>query len=181
MSYIKDIPRATADVHVDRFIPHWNGDGQKVYKCIAMAATTSKSTAKTFGDICITDSGPGFVPTTSHNASGMVNFGVALRSAASGQLVDVCVEGYVTGVRSIASGDTQPSSWTKGAVVRMGATGNLLTIIAAATWTGMCHAFGSSGESTGGAVIGVALTSGTSSVVDLLLIGKKCVIGETSA
>jgi hypothetical protein len=158
------VKKATG-IEVDKFIPHWNGDGQYVVKAVALAATT----ASFWGQVVPTDSGYGFIPVGTL-ASTAYKFGVCVESGASGAYVDVALAGLCSGVQHAAAGTTAHSTFVKGDAIMVSDTGNLYGY--GATWGVNASDVFSTVASDGGACVGIALSSGETTVVDMFVIEK---------
>ena len=159
------VKNSDTGTQVDRFIPRWNQKGQKIYNCVALDATT----AGFFGQVTWTDSGAGFLSIGSL-ASTVYKFGVCIEDGASGDYVDVVVHGPVENVNHAAAGTTSHSTYVRGDAVMVTDTGNLYAY--GATWAVNASDSFSTVASNAEACIGIALSSGETTVVDLFVIEK---------
>jgi len=169
MGYVKE-----QGVKANMFVPVYNGNGQKVLSCLALDA----STAKYFGQVQPTSSGFGFL-SIAGVASTMYKFGVALEGGASGKYIDVAIAGYVPGVNIGGTGNTTAhSTFVKGDAVVLTDTGHLFAF--GATWHLQYSDVCSTVQSSGGGCVGVAMSSGETTSVDLLIIEKPYIFPGTS-
>jgi hypothetical protein len=160
------------NVNVKRLIgtiPSWTADGYKSVKAIALSDC---STAKLPGCLIMTSSGWGFQSYGHYAATGTDRFGVNINAAASGEIVEIAIEGFVSDVSLSRTGTvtTCYSTFTRGYAVQVNATGHLT--MAAATWIDAYYNI-STASAAANAVVGIALSSGDAKVVhDIWLIGK---------
>jgi hypothetical protein len=158
------------NVNMQRFVPRWNGDGQKIVRAIAGEATTAKMP----GGLHMSDSGYVYLSFAALSATGVNKFGVCLEAASSGDEIDVAVAGYVPAVSITGTGTytTAFSTFTAGDAVELTDTGHLVAY--GTTMTNGCW-----GESTAQAdinsVVGVAVSSGQTATVDLIILEKNYV------
>lgn len=155
-----------SNAKTSKYVPMWNSNGQKVINAIALDASTAKYT----GELVPTSSGWGFWSVASLAATGGLKFGVALESASSGEYIDVAVAGYVSGVNQGDTGDTAAlSTYVAGDGVVYTDTGHLVAY--GATYAPAALSF-STAQTTAAAVVGVAISSGETTSVDLLIVEK---------
>ncbi|KKN06282.1 hypothetical protein LCGC14_1078800 [marine sediment metagenome] len=153
----------------DRFIPHYNGDGQKVLSAICLVETTAKMPM----ELVQTDSGPGISMITS---SWGYKLAFPLVAGASGDLVDVVLAGPCSGMYAHSSAGTAASAtahstFTKGDVVVMSDTGIIFP--GGATWTYPCNIMTTYAASNDlYAAIGIALTSGETATLDFYMVER---------
>ena len=150
-------------------VPYWTADGYKAVKAIALSDC---STAKLPGCLVMTSSGWGFQSYGHYAATGNNRFGVNIDAGASGEYIEVAIEGFVEDVSLSGTGTvtTCYSTFTVGYAVMVNATGHLT--MRSATWVD-AYWSNSTANTTANAVIGIALSSGDGAVVhDLWLIGK---------
>ena len=147
--------------------PHYNMDGQKYYKMVALTSAVAKVTMQ----YVPTDSGYGCFA----GAADLMRLCIPLETVASGEYVDCVVAGRVTGVSVGASGKvsaTAMSTFTKGDFVFYTDTGTYAAGLATWTSPGWVDGATAAGSDLQGAA-GIALSSGETATFDLFLIEKQ--------
>jgi hypothetical protein len=148
----------------------WNSDGQKYVSAIALVATTAKVPM----EVIPTDSG---FAVQAVAVDTPMKLGICLETAASGEIVDVALAGYISGVSVGASGlaSTAMSTFTNGDYVFWTDTGTFAA--GGATWAANCYAHSTVDGTTAYAAAGIALSSGQTATFNLLLLEKPFITG----
>jgi len=152
-----------------RFIPHYDGEGRKLYSAICLVATTAKVPM----EMVMTDSGPGIAMIAS---SWGYKLCFPLEAGSSGDVIDVMVAGPASGVychssAGTAASATAHSTFTKGDYVVISDTGIIGK--GGATWTYVCNPVSTlAATATGYGAIGVALTSGETATLDFFMVER---------
>ena len=163
MSYVQDQGNK-----IGNFVPRLNGNGQKVYRCIAGEQTS----AKVLCQMAWSASGPIVEPFFA-TAGNKPCF--PLEDCASGDVVDCVVAGYIPAVQGGSSGKntTACSTYTKGSVIIVNATGWLIDY--AATWTEAYNSLSTAAAITN-AALGITLSSGPTATINLFMVEKPFIV-----
>lgn len=152
---------------IDDMIPKWSADGYWYVKAIAYEATT----AKMIGALSLSASGYTYNGFQTVLATGTTKPVVCIQAGGSGEIVDCAYMGFVSDVNISGTGTvtTAYSTFTVGNAVKLTDTGHILD--RGTSWLEASNSMGTS-ESTAHSVIGIAMSSGETAVVDLFLLGK---------
>jgi hypothetical protein len=153
----------------------YNSDGQKVVTAIAGEATTANMP----GALHMTDSGYLYYSFASVTATGANKFGVCLSAVASGDNVEVAIAGYVPGCGISGTGTytTAFSTFVAGDAVELTDTGHLVAY--GTTMTAGCWAE-STAQADINAIVGVAVSSGQTATVDIVLIERNYITASAT-
>jgi hypothetical protein len=163
------VGHGTGAIPANRWVPKWNGDGQLTYNMVAL----SSAIAKVWMEYVPTDSGMGcYAVVSTRNA----RLCVPLEGGASGSYVECAISGYIPDVSAGSSGKVSTASfgtYTKGDKVWMTDTGHILPHSTPTTWTAGDWLTGSTeAGTTAKSMIGVALSSGATTTLDVWFVDK---------